>query len=426
LAFLTQRSAGGVDFVGTPGFDVLVAFNEPQSPPSAVSGFVRANGGAAADTMTFFEAFGVLRNASVNGNDGADAISINTSLADSSLNGNKGTDTINIFGNISSSFVGGGAGNDVLLGNNQVIGVIASRIEGGSGDDTIWAEGNMSQAEIRAGDDNDTINLVGDAGEFWSQTQINGNAGNDVINASLGAVAPGGANALVASIDFNTVFIGGGGGDDTFNFQFALNGIGGNLGFKLEGGTGNDLFNTSTQNDTTLGSDGNDTVIGNTGNDQITGGGGADIYAGVDPGNDTYFIKALSDSAAATSGTAKTFDQFVTAGSFQTLVDKLDLKAVSSQLTGAPITPGAVATVSAGVVLPGTFADFAALQTTLTSLGAPASTPNNVLGYQFTAGGAIAGTYLWIQDNQSAYTSGDLLFGITAFNQILGGDILVV
>ena len=92
LAFTTVRSATGVDFIGTSGVDVGVIFDE--------TGNVTLSGLGDGDVIQVNNSTLIQRTTSINGGDGADQITFNTSISDSSINGNMGVDTIVLYGSV--------------------------------------------------------------------------------------------------------------------------------------------------------------------------------------------------------------------------------------------------------------------------------------------------------------------------------------
>jgi len=432
LAFTTVRSATGVDFIGTPGVDVGVIFDE--------TGNVTLSGLGDGDVIQINNSTLIQRTTSINGGDGADQITFNTSISDSSINGNKGADTIKLSGSVANSFVGGGDGSDNISGGTQYL---SSKIEGGAGSDTITVTNNLASTTINGGDGDDTITVNNTApatiiatinggdgndkimfgmggNQTFNNSSINGNAGDDVIDGMNLNVTLSGTN-----------FIGGGAGNDTINFSNSTtdNGAAGFArGFDLTGGSGNDVITGSNDRDAIWGNADNDTIFGGTGtdtiyagagndrinaeNDRIIGGLGADDYVFVPGGgNSIFFINAVGESAAATSGTARTFDSFVDYSGF-VAGDSLNISAVTNQLAGGMYV-GAGLAASSNLGAFGPFTDFAGLKAALDlpAVVAAASDTGTIRTYTFSATIAgTAGNYLWIQDSQRAFTSSDLLF----------------
>ncbi len=428
MAFTTVRSASGVDFIGTPGVDVGVFFDE--------IGNVLATGLGGNDVITVQNSNNIQRTTTLEGGTGDDRINVGPSLSDSSINGNDGRDTIVFFGNtVSNSFIGGGAGADDL--DLRFTQILATLVTGGSGADLInLLDSDLALSTINGGDGNDTIILqtaAGAARQILNTSSINGNGGNDVITARF----------LNASL-FGDNFIGAGAGDDTIDFFGATSddySAGTARGFNLNGGSGNDVITGSTEDDTISGGADNDTINGGLGddtilagagddlinaeNDVITGGAGADVYnwAG---GASTFLIAAVANSAAATSGTARTFDSFVPYGAFFG-ADELNITAVTNQLAGGQYIGAALTANVVNIGALGATASFATIKTALDAGAFAASSVNQIQAYTFSANinGAGVTNYLWVQDSQSAYSSSDLLFQTAAIGSITAADIIV-
>lgn len=432
MAFTTVRSATGVDFIGTPGVDVGVIFDE--------TGNVTLSGLGDGDVIQVNNSTLIQRTTSINGGDGADQITFNTSISDSSINGNMGADTIVLYGSVTNSFVGGGDGSDTISGGMQYL---SSIIEGGAGSDTITVTNNLASATINGGDGNDIITVNNTAPATIIAT-INGGEGNDKIMFGMGgnqtfnnaSINGNAGDDIIEGMNLNvtltgTNFIGGGAGNDTIDFSNATtdNGAAGFArGFDLTGGSGNDVITGSSDRDAIWGNADNDTISGGTGtdtiyagagndrinveNDRIIGGLGADDYVFVPAGgNSIFFINAVGESAAATSGTARTFDSFVEYSGF-IAGDSLNISAVTNQLAGG-VYVGAGLAASSNLGSFGPFTDFAGLKAALDlpAVVATASDTGTIRTYNFSATVAgTAGNYLWIQDSQRAFTSSDLLF----------------
>lgn len=432
MAFTTVRSATGVDFIGTPGVDVGVIFDE--------TGNVTLSGLGDGDVIQVNNSTLIQRTTSINGGDGADQITFNTSISDSSINGNMGADTIVLYGSVANSFVGGGDGSDTISGGMQYL---SSIIEGGAGSDTITVTNNLASATINGGDGNDIITVNNTAPATIIAT-INGGDGNDKIMFGMGgnqtfnnaSINGNAGDDIIDGMNLNvtltgTNFIGGGAGNDTINFSNATtdNGAAGFArGFDLTGGSGNDVITGSSDRDAIWGNADNDTISGGTGtdtiyagagndrinveNDRIIGGLGADDYVFVPAGgNSIFFINTVGESAAATSGTARTFDSFVEYSGF-IAGDSLNISAVTNQLAGG-VYVGAGLAASSNLGSFGPFTDFAGLKAALDlpAVVATASDTGTIRTYNFSATVAgTAGNYLWIQDSQRAFTSSDLLF----------------
>lgn len=439
MAFETIRSASGVDFLGTDQQDVLVAFNE--------SGSIYVGGRQEKDTITFNQNIsGVLSTATIQGGQGDDAVQINSALSSSFINGNKDSDDIFVTGFISQSTIRGGQGNDELFIEN---GASNSLFAGDDGDDrigfqddetfsTVTVNGNKGNDTLALGDGrfngfnalggeaNDTITTG--AGASFAATTINGNKGLDTITLAGGFISGG-----------LSVF--GGEGADTIttgNYDVSATNddavgvyVSGDLGNdQITAGDGDDTILGGDGDDTMAGGDGDDTIQGGAGNDSITGQGGenriiggegADTYT-ASAGTDVFVIDAITNSNATTSGKVQGFDTFSVGDSFTTTVDELNIEAVSSSLAGGTVNN--VNTIGANIAV-GPVADWAAVKTALDTAGVLASTTAGINARTFTATvDGVAGTYLWINDTQSAYNAGDLVFKVAAVGQIAAGDII--
>ncbi|MEB3263000.1 MAG: calcium-binding protein [Synechococcus sp.] len=430
MAFATVQGAGQLDFIGTPEIDVLVAVNLAQ--PSYTGG--QDND----DSITFnqFET-GVTRNATVRGGKGNDAITSAFAVATSQIFGDDGDDTVTLTGNISTSLISLGLGNDIFNpGAVALASMNAVTLNGNDGADAINLAGafNIANTKILGGPQNDTLNIGSGAAVAISNSSFNGNNDDDTLNINTGAT----------SVITNVTFFGGD-GNDTINAAAALQV--GSVGFLLSGDLGDDNVTGSALDDTILLGAGNDTSLGGAGKDTITGGdgndtidgqtgssntiigqGGADDYNGVGAGTvDTFVIEAISNSAATTSGTTRGFDRFLAANAFNSGVDKLDLKAVASTLAGGPVNGATVTTNNFRNVASAN--NFAELKTALDASGIVGSNNATIQVTRVNvAAGTLTGTYLWINDNQASYNTGDLMFQTAAINQIVGGstDIVLV
>jgi len=436
LTFQTILGAGRVDFIGTDEVDVLVAANVD------IPAFVGGRKGD--DSVTFISNLtGVTRAATVQGGEGADTITIGAGVisADSSFNGNKGNDTLAITGIVTNSLISGGEGNDTFNAPNQIV---STTLNGNKGADIIVINNTVSSSRILGGQDNDTITVSSPAGNTIDTSSFNGNAGNDVINIitatslitnstffggqggdTIDASGAAAASFLLSGDNGNDNLLGSAGNDSILGGSGNDTGVGGAGNDYLEGGTGNDSMLGGAGNDTLLGGAGDDFLQGDGGTNRIIGSAGADSY-GIGT-VDTFVIEAIGDSAATTSGNnaAQGFDTFTAAGSFVAAVDTLNIAAVASQLAGGAVS-GATAKAT-NVAAVATAADFGALKTALDAVGIVGSTNTTIQITNVTvAAGALAGTYLWVNDTQSAYNSGDLMFQTNAAGQITAADIAIV
>ena len=413
MAFATQPGANGYDnaYFGTEFTDVLVAFNQ--------SGTTYVGGRQEADSITFFQPdTGVLSSTTVQAGQGADTIAVNTSLTESLLNGNKDNDFLSIIDEdaVAQSLIYGGDGDDLI--EVDIDALVNSTLNGNVGNDIIDYEGGLASSRIFGGDNNDTIFVTTGLGDVITDSKVNGNLGNDYIDGDL----------IAATVSSSTFY--GGQGADTLFFQGAINQAGPTAGFVLSGDLGNDqITGAEFGDDLLLGGDGNDTIFASGFEDTVIGAAGADVYSGdTFAEGSTFVIEAISDSAAAVSGTARTFDQFEGPDSFYTGFDELDISAVASGLAGGPVTPfTSVDFTDISGSLFGFYNDFAELQADINVFGGfTASDVNQIEGYYFTAD--IAGNvanYLWINDSQELYSSSDLLFQTNSLFQIGENDVVV-
>ena len=172
----------------------------------------------------------------------------------------------------------GGDGNDVLTGGDG-----NDALDGGAGDDLLT--GDKGADSVSGGDGNDA--LVWNNGE--GSDVDNGGAGFDtiIVNGSTAGdvftVEPSGVRTLFKrtnlgqfslDIDSEALLVNAAGGDDSLA---ATAGLGSRITVLADGGSGNDAFTGSGEDDSFFGGDGNDSLVA---------GGGLDLLDGQD-GNDT-------------------------------------------------------------------------------------------------------------------------------------------
>ena len=217
------------------------------------------------------------------GGNGADSIYGNGGA--DSLDGGAGDDQVVATG---ASNVLGGEGNDQLWGSNG-----AETILGGNGADSIY--GNGGTDSLIGGNDNDYLNAFGSSqaarleggdgdDELYDGSgadTMSGGAGNDFIYSSAGADSVSGGEGddnIDAGGSVFAVRLDGDAGNDTLNAGFVTGGSGGNT---LSGGTGNDFLNVGQYGGNSLsGGDGSDDLRGNAGTDTLDGGAGSDTLTG--------------------------------------------------------------------------------------------------------------------------------------------------
>ncbi|MEZ5957198.1 MAG: FG-GAP-like repeat-containing protein [Hyphomonadaceae bacterium] len=294
----------------------------------------------------------------LNGGDGddelygeGDVFSIYTPVGGNDiLNGGNGTDLLD-----------GGAGNDQMNGGDGADTIIASSgidiIDGGDGIDTLTfdrsntavafslnlntllANGlfydgttvtNVENFNILAGGGADTFTITADVG---SQFNINGGAGTDHLIVDFSTQS--------GAIVFDTFF---GGIIDTGVGTVVYSGFD---RLTATGGSGNDSFLGSANDDMISGGDGNDTLYGDFGNDAINGGDGDDYIDG-GAGNDTINAGAGNDTIAFNTGGA---DQIDGGDGIDTV--SLNLSSLTAGVTLTPATMGSPTgvTLSNGAVI---------------------------------------------------------------------------
>ena len=146
------------------------------------------------------------------------------------------------------------------------------KVTSGSNDLTINADIHVVTIDTGAGND---VVTVGDlTGVAQTVLTINGNDGNDRLDASGGLL--GNVRLQLNGNDGNDTIIGSA-SDDTIDGGAGNDSILGGAGNdQITGGTGNDIINGQAGNDTITGDAGNDTLNGNGGSNTLTGGQGLD------------------------------------------------------------------------------------------------------------------------------------------------------
>lgn len=141
--------------------------------------------------------------------------------------------------------------------------VTSLTINGGSAKETVILDASLNSAGRPA------------IHKFTGQIVVNGNAGDDKLDASKINVAT-----------FGITFDGGAGNDTALGGAGHESLSGGEDNDLLKGGKGNDSVNGGGGNDAIFGDDGDDQLVGNAGNDTIIGGAGNDLLHG-NSGDDT-------------------------------------------------------------------------------------------------------------------------------------------
>lgn len=197
------------------------------------------------------------------------------------INGTSGSELIDATGLATAVAIYGGVGNDTLIGgegDDKLFGAAGNDVLiGGGGNDTLAGQFGADTYFGGDGDDFilvvDALDVVADAGAGrdvaiiqtaglsfsvagWANLeQVNGSAGNDVIDAT--GLATG---IVIAAAAGNDTITGGDGAD------------------QLYGGFGDDVLNGGAGADVLIGREGSDVLNGGAGNDFISGGSEADLF----------------------------------------------------------------------------------------------------------------------------------------------------
>ncbi len=294
--------------LGNDGNDTLLA-GETNDFLNGGAGSDFMDGGDGADSM-----LGGSSNDTLNGGGGNDTVdgqggndSVNGGVGDDTMVWNgvgDGIDTLTSTSGADSLIVNGTA-----LVNTFVIGKSSSgTLQVSEGSASIVVSSLVTSVFLNAGLGNDTVTINDLSGVAPALLFVNGDGGNDTINAS---------SATLGSIRLG---INGGDGNDTVNGSLGNDTIDGGNGDDslianagndtLIGGTGNDLLNSGAGNDRAVGGDGNDIVLGGDGNDQLSGdlgndsldGGNQDDTLTGDLGDDTLVGGSGNDSMSGNSG----------------------------------------------------------------------------------------------------------------------------
>lgn len=325
--------------------------------------------------------FGLGGNDVLNGGDGNDFL--DGGFGDDYLSGEIGNDTL--FGSLGSDFFNGGAGTDVAnygsFGSSITLLPTGAILKGGGATDQLF------QVET----------IIANAGFSNNTIDASGAASPEVINVNLGAATNnlqvlGGPVLTFTVTNFDDVI--GTNRNDTITGDLQANILSGNAGNdSINGGLGNDILN---------GGFGNDNLNGGSGIDTLTGNADADTFVfqfGQSSVSDLTLPDRITDFAIGT--------------------DKIDLLLSTGAATGAPVSFTRAANSIAATrtaLATQVFTDANGLLA-----GNQALAANSAALVQVTAG-AIAGTYLFINDSTAALSStNDLLINITGFSGALPG-----
>jgi Ca2+-binding RTX toxin-like protein len=341
-----------------------------------------------------------------------------------------GNDTLT--GNSLADIIEGGVGNDRLfgLGGNDVLigGDGDDFLDGGSGDDYVSGEigndtlfGSLGSDFFNGGAGTDvadystfgsSITLLptesilkgggGTAQLFQVETIIaNGRFSNNIINASS-AASPESINVNLGAATNNLQVVGG--PVLTFTVTNFDDVIGTNQ---------NDVITGDGQANILSGNAGNDSINGGSGIDTLNGGLGIDTLTGGPGGDADTFVFQFGQSTISDLTLPDRITDFAIG------TDKIDLLLSTGAITGAPLsfTRAANSTAATRTALATqVFTDANG------SLGGNQPLLANSAALVQVTAGAIAGTYLLINDSTAALSfTNDLLVNITGFGGALPG-----
>ncbi len=352
---------------------------------------------------------------------GINTVNISNATADSTVDVSEFTAT--------GVSVTAGTANDNLIGGGA-----ADTIAGGDGADTI--AGGAGADNINGGNNNDFLSFATPA-QLAEDATVDGGSGTDTISIDSPVAILNAADfARVINIE-SLIFQGGGGKSVTLGSQtdtafasgieiaitnpFANLTVNGALSNVAIRATGNNLF---------------DDLTGGNSSDTITGAGGADTLTG-GSGNDDFVYAAVSNSAASVSANNTiSFDRIT---DFSAGADNLNIAAINTALTGG--AAGTSVTVSTLTTAGGSLADttiatFAELATAVGTLngntGWTASAAGGVIqayliNLSGNTGGLGTGSYLVVNNNDTALTASDLMIAWTGTSQTpVGGTDFIL
>lgn len=383
-----------------------------------------------------------------------------------SVTGGKGNDKLTVLANSTQGAVlSGGDGNDKLIGSkgNDILtgGAGSDTLEGGAGDDILTIDKADNLSNIKGGDGVDVLIIEGDGDIALNLNTlgvevVTGNSGNNTFTA------PGNTAVVISGGDGNDAITGGtgndllsggagndqlqgGGGADILNGEAGNDTLNGGAGIDiLIGGLGDDIYPVDSTTDTitelaeqgidtiqssisfslanlthlenltltgtanlnATGNTANNNLKGNSGNNKINGGVGADTLTG-GAGADTFIFQFGQSGLFAS-------DRLL---DFAIGTDKIDLLTQGGQAIKAPtkFTRAADSTTTS----------LATLATQVFTDADGAASGNQPLAINSAAlvkvtTGAIASTYLWVNDGTAGFqASNDLLMNITGLSGTL-------
>lgn len=278
----------------------------------------------------------------------------------------------------------GGAGNDVLA--TGVTGIVSDILKGEDGNDEL--DGGAGTDSMIGGKGNDAY-YVDNISDVVTE---NSAEGYDTINSSI---------SYTLGVNLEKLTLTGSGN---------LNGNGNTLNNQLTGNTGNNILNGRGGNDTLSGLVGNDTLNGDAGNDSLYGAAGIDQLNG-GLGTDKLTSGGGSDKIIFQFGQSLV-DAPDRITDFSIGFDKIDLLNLTGIAIGRPVAffrsnDNSLATTFSQLVNQ-VFADVNG------ALAGNQALSVNQAAFVLSTNGAIAGSYLIINDNVAGFqASADLVVNIT-------------
>ena len=361
-----------------------------------------------APTVDNWQILGLAGNDTLTGNSLADIIEGGT--GDDRLFGLGGNDVLN--GGDGNDFLDGGSGDDYVsgeIGNDNFFGSLGSDFfNGGAGTDV--ANYSRFGSSITLLPTGAILKSGGARDQLFQVETIIANAGfsNNTIDASS-AASPASINVNLGALTNNLQVVGG--PVLTFTVTNFDDVIGTNQSDVITGDGQANILSGNAGNDSINGGLGNDSLTGGLGNDTLNGGSGIDTLTG-NADTDTFVFQFGGSTISDLTLPDRITD-------FAIGTDRIDLLLSTGAATGAPLsfTRAANSTAATRTALATqVFTDANGLLASNQALAA-----NSAALVQVTAG-AIAGTYLLINDSTATLSStNDLLINITGFSGALPG-----
>jgi len=286
----------------------------------------------------------------------------------------------------------GSAGADTLLGDG-----LANQLGGAEGNDSL--NGGAANDLLAGHDGADTLDggaqadtMQGGAGDDLYFA----NAQTDVVTEATGE----GADTVIAAITHTLAA--------TSEVELLmLTGFG---NFNLTGSNSANTLLGNAGNNQLLGGSGNDQISGDAGADTLTGGAGADSMAG-GAGADRFIFDRLSDSRANQIDVINGFEVGIDDFAFENAANRFGAQVLGSVNVNAAQTIASAATANQ------LYAAISAIAATASAL--------QVKQVDVLAG-AMAGTYLYVNDGTAAVSNADMLVRVALTGPSFGaGDFLL-